>query len=155
MSPFRTPNLSFLKSGVAKLLREAPQATPEVKGWQVLTKPINASQLLAAIVGTFTDGRALGSLPARSLSMGHSLRHTPLGALARHPKIKELPIRVMVVDDMPVKQNLIRWIVETHGMPLRPTALEEVTDGRTRGDLVVLRRRRRLGRRRQQPHRSG
>ena len=124
ISPFRLPSLNFLSTG-AKTRQDDGE---EFKGWHVLTKPVSSQQLLFTLDNALSaQHRDLASLgiglqhrkptgPARTIALECSLRHTAIGQLARHPNIKQLPIRVLVVDDMPVKQNLVRWIAESHGM---------------------------------------
>ena len=114
LSPFQVPGVPEGEAGGSQFQR-----------WQVLTRPVATKELLAAIVRAITGEQAKPPPqtrlpPSMRLSRHPSsfarLRYSPLGMLARHPHLRELPIRVLVVDDMPVKQNLIRWICESHGM---------------------------------------
>ena len=114
LSPFKLHSFNFLPTGVAN---EAPESLAnEFKGWQVVTKPITAAHLLGAVVGALRDDGCTTLPRGRSLSMAQSLRYTPLGALARHPRVTTKPVRVLLVDDMPVKLKLVEWIIESCGM---------------------------------------
>ena len=82
-------------------------------GWQVITKPVISQRLLSALTDALSDEPTDAPETQSGISAAH---HANLLTLAAHPFPHLHPIRVLVVDDQPVKHNLIRWILESQGM---------------------------------------
>jgi CheY-like chemotaxis protein len=117
MSPFKLQSFSFHRG---QKLSTGRALNPT--DWHVLIKPVSAHQLLSALTDALADepdgSLAREGAPETPMGRWAELQQTPLGGIARHPNASFAArrIRVLVVDDQPVKHNMIRWMLESQGM---------------------------------------
>mmetsp|Transcript_50634 Transcript_50634/g.133216 ORF Transcript_50634/g.133216 Transcript_50634/m.133216 type:complete len:402 (+) Transcript_50634:1-1206(+) len=93
----------------------------EAQGWQVLSKPCGSLKLFSSFSQVLSDNPADSSGGALRIDRtvplcSESLSHPP----RTHAADGSTPFRILIVDNHPVNQKLLVWIVESSGSPERP-----------------------------------
>jgi len=107
MSPFKQQQ-SLLK---LEETSSGPDAQGDEQGmWQVLTKPVSSHRLFKCLTEAISDDPKLSPSPV--------VRHgaSSLDRFCHHPPSVDSLRRVLIADDHPVNQKLVRWILEAAGM---------------------------------------
>jgi len=78
--------------------------------WQVLTKPVSSHRLFKCLTEALSDDPKVSPSPV--------VRHgaSSLDRFCQHPPSQDMLRRVLIADDHPVNQKLVRWILEAAGM---------------------------------------
>ena len=77
---------------------------------QVLTKPVSSHRLLKCLTEALSDDPKVSPSPV--------MRHgaSSLDRFCQHPPSQDTARRVLIADDHPVNQKLVRWILQSDGI---------------------------------------